>query len=334
VNELSQPAASTTRGWFPRLTEAAVVVAIIVVSTLLGVRVVQTYRAAGFAPSFYQPAFGPAVMLACGQGFRNPDTRELPPLAAFLSEQDDRFDCAALPATPATLPLDNFQTASRYLELAVGLLWTIVGVSWSRVAILSGLLFGFVAALTYALLRLGLSRPFALGLLIPAATSTPNFDLLPHLRDYAKGPFLLAIIFILGWLVTRRVDRRRVFQLSVLAGAVIGVGLGFRTDLAIAILPMVVTLATLLPSQVAAASGWSRFCCSSLRLSPQDGQFYAGTPPAETPGMSCCLDCRQNSIEVCVSNRRFTSSPANTTTRWHFRLSTATRFARANFPKA
>ncbi len=250
MNELSQPAASTASGWSPRLTEAAVVVAIIVVSTLLGVRVVQTYHAAGFVPSFYQPAFGPAVMLACGQGFRNPDTRDLPPLAAFLSEQDDRFDCAALPATPATLPLDNFQTASRYLELTVGLLWTIVGVSWSRVAILSGLLFGFVAALTYALLRLGLSRPFALGLLIPAATSTPNFDLLPHLRDYAKGPFLLAIIFILGWLVTRRVDRRRVFELSVLAGVVVGVGLGFRTDLAIAIVPMVVTLAALLPSQV------------------------------------------------------------------------------------
>ena len=104
-------------------------VAIIVVRTLLGVRVVQTYHAAGFVPSFYQPAFGPAVMLACGQGFRNPDTRDLPPLAAFLSEQDDRFSTVpVLSATSATLPLDNFQTASRYLELTVGLLWTIVGV--------------------------------------------------------------------------------------------------------------------------------------------------------------------------------------------------------------
>ena len=245
MTELSQPATLSARGWY--LTESSIVVAIIFAGTLLGVLIVQTYRAVGLAPSFYQPEFGPAVMLACGQGFRNPDTRDAPALAAFLSEQNDQFDCAALSATPATLPLDNFQTASRYLELTLGLLWTIVGVSWSRVAILSGLLFGFVAALTYAVLRLGLSRPFALGLLIPAATSTPNLDLVPHLRDYAKGPFLLAVIFILGYLVTRCADRRRLLALSIVAGLVVGIGLGFRTDLIIAIVPVIVVFAALLP---------------------------------------------------------------------------------------
>ena len=133
--------------------------------------------------------------------------------------------------------------------------------------------------------------------------------------------------------MTRRVDRRGVSNF-ILAGVVVGVGLGFRTDLAIAIVPMVVTLAALLPSQV---RGGERLVAILLFFSAfvaAGWPICAATPPAATPGMSCCLDCRQNSIEVCVSNRRFTSSPANTTTRWHFRLSTATRFARVNFPKA
>jgi hypothetical protein len=250
VTDLSRPATSTLRP--RRLTEAWVVAAVFVAGTLLGTVIVQSYRAAGMTPSFYQPAFGPAVMLACGHGLRNPDTRVAPALRAFLAQQDDHFDCATLPANPSTLPLDNFQAASRYLELAVGLVWTILGVSWSRVAALSGLLFGLVGALTYAVLRLGLSRPLALGFLIPAATSTPGIDLLPHVRDYAKGPFLLAIIFILGYLVTRCADRSRMFALSIVAGLVVGIGLGFRTDLSIAVLPTLITLAALVPTNLRA----------------------------------------------------------------------------------
>ena len=64
--------------------------------TWVGVRAVQAFRAAGGAQEFYQSEFGPAVMVACGGGFRNPDTRTAPALAAFLSQQSDRFDCGSL----------------------------------------------------------------------------------------------------------------------------------------------------------------------------------------------------------------------------------------------
>jgi hypothetical protein len=57
-------------------------------------------------------------------------------------------------------------------------------------------------------LRLGLSRAFALLALVPSVTSTPNFMQVPHLRDYAKGPFLLAVILIMGLVVLRTADRR------------------------------------------------------------------------------------------------------------------------------
>jgi hypothetical protein len=45
-------------------------------------------------------------------------------------------------------------------------------------------------------------------------------------------------------------DRRRIIALSALAGAIVGVGFGFRTDLAIAVPPMMVTLAFLAPAGV------------------------------------------------------------------------------------
>ena len=76
--------------------------------------------------------------------------------------------------------------------------WKITGVSWSRLVILPGALFGAVAALTYGVLRLGLSRVLALLALVPSVISTPNFMIVPQLRDYAKGPFLLATILLMG----------------------------------------------------------------------------------------------------------------------------------------
>ena len=128
--------------------------------------------------------------------------------------------------------------------------WKVTGVSWSRLAVLPGAFFGAVAALTYGVLRLGLSRPLALLAVLPSVISTPNFMIVPQLRDYAKGPFLLATILLMGALVMGSSDRRRVVWLSAIGGAVIGIGLGFRFDLIIAVPPFVLAVAFLVPAGV------------------------------------------------------------------------------------
>jgi hypothetical protein len=220
------------------------------VSTWIGVRAVGEFRASGGVQDFYQRRFGPAVMLACGRAFREPDAARVPALAAFLAERSDAFDCAQLPATLETAPLDAFQSTSRYLLLTAAAAWRMAGVSWAALAAVAGALFGAVAALTYAVLRTALSRPLALLMCVVAITSTPNVMLVPQLRDYAKGPFLLAVILIMGWLVTAPADWKRTLRLAGLAGAVIGLGLGFRTDLMIAVAPFVVTLMLLVPTTV------------------------------------------------------------------------------------
>jgi hypothetical protein len=231
-------------------TDLTIALLIFGIGTWVGVLAVQAFRSAGGAQYFYQSDFGPAVMLACGRGFQDPDPANAPALGRFLQQQSDNLDCAELPSRLPMAAMNAFQRSSRYLELAVGLTWKVTGVSWSRLAILPGALFGAVAALTYGVLRLAMSRPIALLALVPSVTSTTNFMQVPQLRDYAKGPFLLAAILIMGIVVLGPTDSRRAIVWSVVAGAVLGLGFGFRTDVVIALLPFAITLAVLVPPPV------------------------------------------------------------------------------------
>src|SRR4029450_13222396 len=99
----------------------------------------------------------------------------------------------------------------------------------------------------YGILRLTLTRSLALCALAVSVTATPNLMLVPQLRDYAKGPFLLAAMLILGAAVRWGSGLRRTLALAALCGAVVGIGLGFRNDLLLAIPPSLLTLAVLVP---------------------------------------------------------------------------------------
>ena len=220
------------------------------VGSWAGVRAVEAFRSAGGAQYFYQSDFGPAVMLACGRVFQDPDVQNAPALAAFLSQRTETVDCAAIPRQLSTTAMNPFQRSVLYLEAAVGLIWKVAGITWSHVDILCGLLFGALAAATYGVLRLAMSRLLALAVLVPSVTSTSNFMQVPQLRDYAKGPFLVAAMLIMGLVVIGPTDRRRAFALSALAGAVIGLGVGFRADVLIALPPFVIALALLAPPTV------------------------------------------------------------------------------------
>jgi hypothetical protein len=230
-------------------SELAIGVLIFLIATAVGIRSVQLFRQAGGEEYFYQPEFGPAVMMACHRGLVNPDVRNAPVLAAFLAGKTDGIACADVASVPTT-SMSQFQAGSLYLEGAVGLTWMATGVSWSRIALLDGALFGAVAALTYGVLRVALRRVLAVVTLVLSVTSTPNLMLVPQLRDYAKGPFLLAVILIMGVLVVGPADRRRAIGLSALCGGIVGVGVGVRTDVFIAVVPFLAAVALLLPRAV------------------------------------------------------------------------------------
>jgi hypothetical protein len=212
----------------------------------------KTY-AAGVRPFFYQNYFEPAVMIACGKGFVVAQP-QVPAMVPFLWRQAERFSCDAIPAD-AKLGTDGlYQGTWRYLLFTVGIAWRVLGVSWSGLGPLFGLLFAATILTAYAIFRLGMSPPLAgLGAFALAGSSL-HLAYLPVLRDYAKAPFTLILVLFLGVLVKCRLTREgmpgmpgtpgmlRVLAVGAGYGAVLGIGYGFRTDFLANIPPFLVTV--------------------------------------------------------------------------------------------
>lgn len=196
----------------------------------------------GRTPHFYQEVFGPAVLWACGRGFAEPEPGQCPSLDAFLHPDvraghppvAGRFDCGELPAEMRTSPLIYFQQAHRHLLFAAAIMWRMFGVAWSALVPLYGLLFGAAALALYALFRLGMRRAWAAAGVLLLAVSPVQLNNLVRLRDYAKAPFLLGALFLMALLVIRPMRRRARLALCALGGVWLGLGLGFRMDVSVA----------------------------------------------------------------------------------------------------
>ena len=234
----------------PRLriaAETAIVCAILVVCSAWATRYWHVWIAQGGRPHFYQENFEPSVMIACGHGFAVTAV-EPAPLAAFLEQRRDSFSCDEIPAGAKLTSSGSrvYQYPWFYLMWFVGLSWRILGISWSGMGPAFGVLFGVSAALVYGLCRLAMGRVLALVAVIGISTSTLHLINMPHLRDFAKEPFTLALFFIIGLLVTRPFRPRWIVGFAALYGVVLGVAYGFRSDFLIDIPLLVIVLALFL----------------------------------------------------------------------------------------
>ena len=244
--ELRDPGdALTDRLWrlarHRRAVDIALVIGIVIAAAWWGARFERAWRDAGREAQFYQSYFEPAVMVACGHGFTRVPQRPQA-LDDFLNLRTAAFSCDSLPADAAPTTSGLYQSAWYYLLLTVGATWSVFGVSWSSLGPLFGLLFGLTTGLAFVLFRLGMGRPLALLCAVAFAVSTSHLSNVPHLRDYAKAPFVLALIVTMAALVYGRASRRRLVIVSAAGGVVLGIGYGFRTDLLACIPPLLVSL--------------------------------------------------------------------------------------------
>src|SRR5439155_198290 len=82
----------------------------------------------------------------------------------------------------------------RYLMLTVSWTWRLQGrVAWSALTPLFALLYGITIVLAYLIFRQGIGRPLSAMAACALAVSTLHLNNLPHLRDYAKAPFVLGL---------------------------------------------------------------------------------------------------------------------------------------------
>lgn len=214
------------------------------------------YVAAGGGPyerdwrerTFYQRYYGTAVMSVCGHGWYSTPTRSSPELHRFLELQVDSFECRDLPDQPEKVE-PNYQAIShQYLFRAVALTWKLRReISWQGLWPLFACLAALVSGLAYSIGRLG-SGPL-LSTVMTLAFLPFHLKWLPYLRDYAKAPFILANVFLLGYLIRKTPSQRRLLAVSALMGLNTGIGLGFRPDVMITVPAIVLGLLCFLPME-------------------------------------------------------------------------------------
>ena len=249
-----------------RWLDLAALTICVAVAATVGRAAPREMAATGRQPFFYQGEFGPAVAVTCGLGFGSP-SRETPGLAAFLQLQADSFSCAQLPAGARLSAPTAFASISRYLELSVAAVWSMRGISWSALDVLYAIFAAIVAAALYGLFRLGTGAALAAVGTLLVVTSPLHVTYLPGLRDYAKAPFLLVLLLLIAWMIVWPARPGRLAALAVAAGLVLGIGLGFRNDLLLAIAPLLLTLAVLVPSGYSIRHRlWSVVLCVSTFL--------------------------------------------------------------------
>ena len=242
-----------------RLTDVLVVILLATAAYVTGRWTIADAAAAGAPPFFYQEQFAPAVMLACGHGYRNVLGPDDPDLAVFLAQKQDNFDCGLLPVADPARALTAFQGISRYLEAAVATVWRLRGVRWSALTPLFALMLMVTTVATYGLFRLVVGRTVAVAGTLLSAFSPMALANLPNLRDYAKAPFVLGLLCILGSMLRRPQSARSLVAKTIAAGVLEGIGLGFRTDLwlFVPVLVAAVLLAPLTTAQPWRLRAWT-----------------------------------------------------------------------------
>jgi hypothetical protein len=244
----SPPRPGILRG---RLGNAVVIALLFVSASVWGTVYWNRSLQAGRQPGFYQSYFEPAVMLVCGRGFllAHPP---VPAVVDFLEMKTDHLSCADIPPSTGVSDYGLYQKTWLYLMLTVALTWKLLGISWSGMGPLFGVLFGATIVAVYGILRIGLSRPVAIAGAGVLAVSAIHLQNLPHLRDYAKAPFTLALIWLLLTMAALPPAWRRLPVIAGVYGLILGIGYGFRTDFLVEIPVFFCVLFAFVPG------GWRR----------------------------------------------------------------------------
>jgi len=96
--------------------------------------------------------------------------------------------------------------------------------------------------LIYGIFRLGLGRTAAFIAALITGLSPVLLCERMLIRDFARAPFLFAVFLIVLYMSLRTRSPKASLALSILMGSVIGIGVGFRSDLLICLPPAILTL--------------------------------------------------------------------------------------------
>ncbi len=181
--------------------------------------------------------FLPSALYACGKGFINTEHHLFPALDAFLEGKRAQFTPDLLPDHVPEIPYDSFQSLHRHMIVLVGWTWRLFGVSWTVMRWLLAGLLALSAVLAYKVFRLGMNRHLAFAGALLFILSPTMLLYMHGLRSFSKVPFFLGVILILGQLLIGSLSTRSYWLRAALLGGLIGIGIGFRQDMAACLAP-------------------------------------------------------------------------------------------------
>ncbi len=224
-----------------RLRSGALLLLLMGLVSVVGFSCLSTWK--GPAGSLTNDLFVPSILLNAGLGFSNADADTVPGLRDFLDFKSTAFSLENIKAGTTFQPLHPYQEFHRYLLYTLALVWYCFGINWISVKLLLIALLVLSALLTYGISRLVLNRLLSFLVALSFSASAGVYWTLPVLRDFAKVPFILALLLLMGLFIRRRMTPRLYWLLALSAGAVMGIGMGFRRDLLVFLPPVLFFIA-------------------------------------------------------------------------------------------
>ncbi len=265
------------RRWIPEsicliIVAAAAVSLVWPTLTPFGGRVEQRF-------SVVMAAFHAPIMFALGHGMRDFGVGSVPEIREFIQQNIPAVDPAKVPEDIETWPVsDSYQFMHYYLLWAMGLIWRLLGVSALAIHVLCAVFYAATMLALYGLFRLVSGRAASLAAAVFMAASPAYLLSCPSLRDFSKAPFLLAVFFLIGLMLSRRRGPVAFALLSALTGLVAGAGYGFRQDLLVTV-PAALAV-VLVFSRIDATGFWERAAWRGVSALLLAGCFCAAGMPA------------------------------------------------------
>ncbi|MBI2421442.1 MAG: hypothetical protein HYV27_01345 [Candidatus Hydrogenedentes bacterium] len=201
----------------------------------------------GSSGNFRRDWFAPAAMMAEGYGLVNPDLTKMKALEAFIAGKTPYWNPAEDHGRIAFKELLGFGRDHANLIRAVALCWYVLGCRWDALITYHALIFALTCGLAYGLCRQAMPKSIALIVTLAFMLSPAHLIMIPEIRDYSKAPFIIGTLFACAFLVRLPRSLPTVFGIAAILGVFVGIGLGFRADMTLCILPVLLTCLCFLP---------------------------------------------------------------------------------------
>ena len=239
------PRALLARGW--RL-EAIAAVFLVALSTAVAHRYVSEHFALSY-DSAYRDCTEDLLYPCVGRPGWTIDPAALessPHWQAFVQRRIDSLSCDALRDLPR-VSAGHLSDVQRYLHASMSAVFRATGPQRSTYAGFMTAMVGLTVLAAYGALRLAVGPLIALLAALPFVFSDLHLHSALHPAEYVKAPFIVGCLFVLGAIVRRPSAPRRAIALAIAAGAIAGVGIGFKTDVLICVPIGVAVIAAFAP---------------------------------------------------------------------------------------